>query len=401
MKQDFPIFTNHPDLVYLDSAATSQKPQQVIDAVVDFYKNKNANTHRGIYRLAEVATFAYETAREIVAHFIQAKHSKEIIFTENTNHAITIVAYGWAKKFLKAGDVIVLSEMEHHANIVPWVRLKEEKGIKLIFLPITKDYRLDYQKILDYDCAKIKLVALTQASNVLGTINPIADIVAFIKKNNIDTKILIDAAQSVSHFPIDVQKLNIDFLAFSSHKMFGPSGVGVLWAKESLLEQMNPILVGSHMIKTVTKEAYTYADLPDKFEVGTGNVEGVVGLGAAINYIQNIGFEKIIQHEKELTTYVLEKLQKVDDLILYGDKANDGRLAIFSFGLKDMHPHDIAQIMDRKNICIRAGHHCAQVLMNALGVQATARASFSLYSTKADVDALIDGIALVKKTLEV
>lgn len=399
IKQDFPIFQTYPELVYLDSAATSQKPQVVIDAVTDFYKTKNANIHRGIYRLADEATTVYENARKTVASFINAKSGKEIIFTGNTNQAINLVAYGWARKFLKAGNVVALSEMEHHANIVPWLRLREERGIELVFLPITEDYRLDYQLILSVK--NVKLVALTHTSNVLGTINPLEDIIPLIKKQHPKTKILIDAAQSVPHFPIDVQKLNCDFLAFSSHKMLGSAGVGVLWAKEELLEDMDPLFVGSHMIKTVTKEKATWADLPDKFEPGTGNLEGVVGLDAAIRYLRDVGFEHIIAHEQELTEYTLEKLQTVDNLILYGSKTAKNRLGIFSFGIHGVHPHDIAQILDSQNIAIRSGHHCAQVLMKALGVNATARASFYLYNSKEDVERLVEGIGMVKKTLQI
>ncbi|HSW96397.1 MAG TPA: cysteine desulfurase [Candidatus Saccharimonadales bacterium] len=401
IRQGFPIFNNNPALVYLDSAATSQKPQAVIDAVNDFYIHKNANIHRGIYQLADKATNAYEQARVTVKDFIKAKSEREIIFTGNTNQSINLVAYGWAKKFLKSGDIIILSEMEHHANLVPWLRLQAEIGVELFFLPIDKDYRLNYKKILDVDVKKIKLIALTYASNVLGTINPIEEIVIFLKKNKIDAKILIDAAQSIPHFPIDVQRLNVDFLAFSSHKMLGPSGVGVLWTRQELLQQMDPLFVGSHMIKKVTKETFTYADLPDTFEVGTGNLEGVVGLATAILYIENIGFENIITHEKEIIKYALERFKTVPYMKIYGSQNAENRLAIFSFGIKDAHPHDIAQIMDRLHICIRSGNHCTQPLMSVLGVPATARASFYLYNTKEDVDKLIEGIALVKKTLKI
>ena len=398
MKSDFPIFKTYPDLVYLDSAATSQKPQMVIDAVSDFYQTKNANVHRGIYHLAEEATEAYEQTRQLVANFIGAKKSNEIIFTGNTNQSINFVAYGWAKKHLKRGDVIVITEMEHHANIVPWQRLRDEIGIELIYLPITKEGRLDYQFV---NKERIKLLAITHASNVLGTINPLEEIIPFFKTLNPDIKILIDAAQSVPHFPVDVQKLNCDFLAFSSHKMLGPTGVGVLWTKEELLKTMEPFFVGSHMIKKVTKEKATWVDVPHKFEVGTGNLEGVAGLGAAIKYVQTVGFETIMNHEKELTEYALEQLQKIDGLKLYGPKTVVNRLAIFSFGIGNIHPHDIAQILDQEHIAIRSGHHCAQVLMEILNCNATARASFHLYSTKSDVDKLVDGLEKVKKVFKV
>lgn len=410
IKNDFPIFKKNPDLVYLDSAATSQKPQVVIDAVADFYTNKNANIHRGIYKLAEDATHAYEHAREVVAQFIHADSAKEIIFTANTNQAINAVSYGCARKFLKKGDIIILTEMEHHANIVPWIRLKEEIGVELVYLPITVDYRLDYKSILDVengfkpflkDPSKIKLLTLTHASNVLGTINPIKDIVSFFKQINRDLKILVDAAQSVPHFPINVQQLDIDFLTFSSHKIMGPSGVGVLWGKEALLEEIEPLFVGSNMIHFVRKDKATWAEIPDKFEVGTGNLEGVVGLSAAIGYIQKIEYENIIQHETELTKYVLERLQTFAWIKLYGSQTPENRLGIFSFGIEGVHPHDIAQIVDRLHIGIRSGHHCAQPLMSVLKVPATARVSLHIYNTKEDIDKLFEGIELVKKTLRI
>ena len=408
LKSDFPIFTTYPDLVYLDSGATSQKPKEVIDAVTDFYTTKNANIHRGIYQLAELATETYENTRTEVAKFIHARTNKEIVFTGNTNQAINLVAYGWARKFLRSGDVIVLSEMEHHANIIPWLRLKEEKGIKLLFLPINKEYRLDYMSLRDHEVAKqslslekIKLVALTHASNVLGTINPLEKIIPYFRQLAPAAKILIDAAQSIPHLPIDVQTLDADFLAFSPHKMLGPSGVGILWAKEEILEEMDPLFVGSNMINQVTKEKATWADLPDKFEVGTANLEGVAGLSSAISYINKTGYKNIIAHEQELTEYGLEKLRQIPGLKLFGPLSSENRLGIFSFALDGAHPHDIAQILDSQNIAIRSGHHCAQITMQALCVPATARASLYLYNTKEDIDKLVEGIKVVKKTLKI
>ncbi len=400
LKSDFPIFTNHPDLVYLDSAATSQKPLSVINAVTNFYTHQNANIHRSAYSLAEIATQTYETTRLQVAKFIGARSPNEIIFTSNTNHSINTVAYGWTQKFLQPGDTIILSEMEHHANIVPWLRLKEQKKINLIFLPITKDYRLDYNIPLP-NPSQIKLLALTHASNVLGTINPLEKIIPYFKKLNPQIKILIDAAQSIPHLPINVQKLDIDFLAFSSHKMLGPSGVGVLWAKEQLLEKMDPLLVGSHMIKTVTKQKKTYAQIPDKFETGTANLEGVAGLSAAITYIQKVNMKNIISHEQELTQYTLDKLAQLPYLKIYGPTTPADRLAIFSFGIKGIHPHDISQILDHQNIAVRAGHHCAQITMQALNVPATTRASLYIYNTKQDIDKLIEGLREVKNVLRI
>lgn len=397
--KDFPIFTTHPDLVYLDTAATSQKPKSVVDEVTRFYTEVNANVHRGLYDLSQQATDLFEQSRDIVAKFIGAANSSEIVFTANATESINFVATGWAKKFLKAGDIVVLSEMEHHSNIVPWQRLRDEIGIELVYLPLDADYRLDYKTPLDY--SRVKLVALTHASNVLGTINPIRDIVAFFKQKNPNIKVLVDAAQSVPHIAIDVQDLGVDFLAFSAHKMCGPSGVGVLYAKRELLEAMDPTLVGSHMIETVTKDKATWADLPDKFEPGTRNLEGVVGLAAAIKYLQDIGMEKIEAYEQELTAYALEQFNALSDVTLHGPTDAKDRLGVFSFAVGDIHPHDVSEILNRSHVAIRAGHHCAQPLMEILGVPGTARASLYLYNTHADIDALFAGIADVKKTFKI
>jgi len=402
IKQDFPIFKNHPDLVYLDSAATSQKPQQVIDAVRNFYEFHNANIHRGIYELSQDATELFESTRKKVADFIGAYDSSEIIFTGNASEAMNIAAYGWARKFLQSGDIIVTSEMEHHSNIVPWLRLKEEKGIQIIFLPIDHEFRLDYTSLLQrkIDPQKIKLIALAHASNVLGTINPIPKIISFFKKNNIYAKVLVDAAQSVPHMPIDVKSLDCDFLAFSSHKMVGPSGVGVFWAKKEILENMDPLFVGSHMIRTVSKEKATWADIPDMFEVGTRNLEGVIGLGAAIDYLQSVGMETIESYEKELSAYALQMLLNQKSVTLYGPKSIDNRLGVFSFNIANIHSHDVAEIFNRLHIAVRSGHHCAQPLMQFINEPATVRASLYLYNTKEDIDKLAEGIKLVKKTFK-
>ncbi len=401
-KLDFPIFKNHPEMIYLDSASTSQKPQIVIDTVTQFYTTYNSNIHRGIYKLSEEATKKYEGVREKVAKFIGAWNSTEVIFTKNANEAINLVAEGWAKNNLRNGDIVVLSEMEHHANIVPWLRLKEKVGIILYYLPLTSDFRLDYQQLLNqgFDLGKIKLLSLTHVSNVLGTINPIAGISKFLKENNIKAKICVDAAQSIPHFSINIKRLGCDFLAFSSHKMLGPSGVGVLWAKFDVLESMEPLLVGSHMISTVSKDNVTFAALPDRFEVGTANLEGVIGLGTAIDYLQNLGMDNIFEYDESLTEYGLQKLLEIKGLKLFGPNSSKERLAIFSFGFEGIHPHDIAQILDEENIAIRSGHHCAQTLMECLKEPATARASFYIYNTKDDIERLIKGLEKVKQILK-
>lgn len=398
MKNDFPIFNNNPDLVFLDSAATSQKPQSVIDAVSKFYSTYNANIHRGIYDLSQSATDLFESTRKKVADFIRAKESGEIIFTAGATEAFNFVAFGWAKKFLRKGDIIVLTEMEHHSNIVCWQMLEKEIGVEIVYLPITKDYLLDYKKIEKVSAKKIKLVSLAHASNVLGTVNPLYEIIPYVKNLNSEIKICIDAAQSVPHMPIDVTSLDCDFLAFSSHKMLGPSGVGVLYAKKELLEQMDPVIVGSHMIRTVTKEGATWASLPDKFEPGTRNLEGVIGLGAAIEYLQKVGFDTIQKQEMKLIKYALNMFQSQKEVMLFGPGNAENRLGVFSFAIGDVHAHDVSEVLNRSHIAVRAGHHCAMPLMMCLGVSATVRASLYVYNTKEDIDRLEKGLVEVKKT---
>jgi cysteine desulfurase / selenocysteine lyase len=404
MRNDFPIFRYYPDLVYLDSASTSQKPQSVIDAVSTFYTTKNANIHRGIYDLSQEATEVYENIRNNVSKFIGAKDASEIIYTSGTTESINLVAFGWAKKFLKKGDIVVLSEMEHHSNVVPWLRLKEEIGLELVYLPVTKDYRLDYRNINSRlrgkDGKRVRLLAITHASNVLGTVNPVEEIILHFKKVNPEIKVLIDAAQSVPHLPINVASLDCDFLAFSSHKMLGPSGVGVLFAKRELLDQMDPFVYGSIMIRTVTKDSVTWAEIPEKFEPGTRNLEGVGGLGAAIDYLQDIGFAKIQEHEQDLIAYTLEKFSKQKNVTLFGPKTPENRVGVFSFAIGNVHPHDVSEVFNRLHIAVRAGHHCAQPLMEVLKVPGTVRASFYLYNTREDIDRLFEGIEEVKKVFK-
>lgn len=402
-KKDFPFFKNNPGIVYLDSASTSQKPQAVIDSVSGFYEKYNVNIHRAIYDLSQKSTDLYEGTRQKVAGFIGAKQD-EIVFTGNTSEAINLTATGWAKKYLKKNDIIVLSEMEHHSNTVPWIRLKNEIGIKLVYLPLDKNFRLNYKQLFSetHDLKKIKLICLTHASNVLGTINPIKEIIKFYKSQGINAKFLIDGAQSIPHLKINVKSFDCDFFAASSHKMLGPSGVGFLWARKEILNQMDPLFVGSQMIKMVSKENATWNDIPSKFEVGTRNLEGVVGLGAAIDYLQQIGIEKIIKYESTLTKYCLKLFKDFEKYIdLYGPADASDRLAVFSFNFKKIHAHDVAEILNRRKICIRSGHHCTQVLMKTINQTATARASLYFYNSKEDIDKLRIGLEDVMKVFKI
>jgi cysteine desulfurase / selenocysteine lyase len=398
-KKDFPIFTVHKNLIYLDNAATTQKPKNVINAVTNFYKKSNSNVHRGVYDLSFQATEIYEGARQKIADFIGAKNSSEVIFTGNTTEAINLVAIGYAKKLLKKGDIVVLSEMEHHSNIVPWIRLKNEIGIKIYYLPITNDYLLNYKTLFssDLDLKKVKIISLTHASNVLGTINPLEEIIGFLKKKFINAKFVVDAAQSVAHLPINVQELGCDFLAFSAHKMYGPSGVGVLWVKEDLLSILEPIFSGGGMIETVTKDKATFTNAPEKFEAGTGKLEAVAGFGAAVDYVNTIGFKKIANLDQAITEYGIKIFKGIKNVKLYGSLNSKNRLPIFSFNIINIHPHDVSEILNRKQICVRAGHHCAQVLLAALKTQSTLRASFSVYNSKEDLDKLVKAIEETKK----
>jgi cysteine desulfurase / selenocysteine lyase len=402
-KKDFPIFSKHKKLVYLDSAATTQKPQIVIDAVTKFYTENNSNIARGFYDLSIDAEGLYEGSRKKIAGFINADNPTEIIFTGNATEAINLAAFGYFKKFLKKGDLVVLSEMEHHSNIVPWIRLKEEIGINLIYIPITKNYELDYESLfnLKIELKKVKLISLTHASNVLGTINTLEEIIPIFKKKFINAKILIDAAQSIPHIRVDVKKLKCDFLAFSSHKMYGPSGVGVLYAKEELSEKMDPLIFGGHMISSVNRNKAVYKEAPGKFEAGTGRLEGVIGLAAAVDYLRSSDINNIQKYEKRLTKYGLSKLLNTKGVQLYGKLEPKNRIPVFSFNIANVHPHDSAEILNRSHIATRAGHHCAQVLMDSLKISGTVRASFSIYNTTEDIDKLVGGIDRVKKLFRV
>ena len=399
LRADFPILAQqingHP-LVYLDSASTSQKPTVVIDAVADYYREYNANVHRGIYTIGEKAMAAYEAARVKVARFINAPDSHEVIFTRNATEAINLVAYSWGRRNIDRGDQIVLTEMEHHANLVPWQILVQERDGDLEFIPITDDgiLRLDVFEVLLR--LKPKLVSFTHVSNTLGTINPVREMVDMAHAAG--ALVLIDGAQAVPHVPVDVQALGVDFYAFSGHKMLGPMGSGALWARRELLEAMPPFLSGGEMIREVHLRRSEFNDIPWKFEAGTPAVGDAIGLGVAAEYLMHIGMDRVRAHERELVTYALEMLpREVPGIELYGPLDPAVRGGVIPFNLPGIHPHDVAQILDRFGIAVRAGHHCTMPLHERLDLAATARASFSVYSTRADIDALAAGLVQVQR----
>jgi cysteine desulfurase/selenocysteine lyase len=381
-------------LVYFDSAATSQKPIQVIEAMDEYYRMTNANIHRGIHVLAEEATQAYEGSRQRIADFIGAEKSSEIIFTRNTTESINLVAYSWGRTNLSPGDVVILTEMEHHSNLVPWQILAEEKDIRLEFIPISEDGLLEldeFKKLLELNP---KLVAFNHMSNVLGTINPAKSIVD--QAHRTGALVLVDGAQSVPHLPVDVQDLNADFYAFSGHKMCGPTGIGVLYGKEELLEAMPPFLGGGDMIKRVGLRSYVPNSLPHKFEAGTPSIAEVIGLGAAVDYLNEIGMDVIAEHEHQLIDYALERLEEVPGVKVYGPTA-DKKGGVASFSFEGVHPHDVSQIVDREGIAVRAGHHCAMPLHEKYDLVATTRASFYLYNKTEEIDHLIHALYKVKE----
>lgn len=398
IRKDFPILEREAvtgaRVIYLDSTATSQKPLSVIEAMDSYYRNSNANIHRGVHTLAEEATALYEGAREKIAKFINAPSARQIIYTRNTTESINLVAYTWVRANLKSGDLVILTEMEHHSNLVPWHMLAAERGIELDFIPVTEDGLLDldaYKKLLERNP---KLVSFTHMSNVLGTINPARDIIRLAHEAGAVT--LVDAAQSVPHLAVDVQSLDADFLAFSAHKMCGPTGIGALYGKTSLLESMPPFLGGGDMIKEVKLRSFRPNTLPHKFEAGTPAIAEAVGFGAAVDYLAGIGMDAIAAHEHAITEYALERLEEIPGVKVFGPTA-DKKGGVASFTLEGVHPHDVAQILDRDGIAVRAGHHCAQPLHEKFGIQATSRASFYLYNTKDEVDLLVNGIYKVKE----
>lgn len=398
VREDFPILgqqVNGRRLVYLDNAATTQKPRQVIEALVRYYETSNANIHRGIHTLATRATEQYEAARARVARFIGAAGPQEVIFTRNATEAINLVARAWGDACLTESDEIVLTVMEHHSNIVPWQLLAARTGARLRYAGITPDGKLDLDGLRQLIGPRTKLVAVTQMSNVLGTINPVSDIAEMAHAAG--ALLLVDGAQGVPHLPVDVSRLGADFLAFSAHKMLGPTGVGVLWAREALLAAMPPFLGGGDMIAVVQEEMSTWADLPHKFEAGTPNIADVVAFGAAIAYLEGIGMENVRRHEEELTALALERLRRVPGLRVFGPASAAERGGVVSFAMEAAHPHDVATIADGYGVAIRAGHHCAQLLMRALGVPATSRASFSIYNGEDDLEALIEALEGVNR----
>jgi len=399
IRKDFPILgrlVHGKPLVYLDSTASSQKPLAVIEAMSSYYETTHANVHRGVYEISEEATARMERARVKVARFINARQSRQVIFTRNTTESINLVAYSWGYANMRAGDLIVLTEMEHHSNLVPWQLLAQRTGARLEFVPVTDDglLRLDvYEQLLQQ---QPKLVAFAHMSNVLGTVNPAREMIA--PAHAAGALVLLDAAQSVPHMPVDVQALDVDFLCFSSHKMLGPTGIGVLYGKRDLLEAMPPFMGGGDMIRTVGLRESTWNDLPWKFEAGTPAIAEAIGLGAAVDYLNAIGMENVWQHEQSISAYAMEQLRQVPGLTIYGPEAVR-RGGVVSFTLGDIHPHDLASILDQEvGVAIRAGHHCAQPLMERFGLAATARASFYVYTIESDVDTLVRGL---HKALEI
>jgi cysteine desulfurase/selenocysteine lyase len=395
IRKDFPILeqqVNGKDLVYLDTSATSQSPVQVIDAMNDYYREYNSNVHRGVHTLGTKATDQYEKARMKVRGFINAQRFEEIVFTRGTTASINLVARSLGDAVIEEGDEIVVTEMEHHANIVPWQELAKRKNAKLVFIPLESDGTLNMENVQSVINQKTKIVAVAHVSNVLGTINDIKTIAEIAHQN--DAYISVDGAQAVPHMNVDVQDLDVDFYSFSGHKMLGPTGIGVLYGKAQWLDDMEPIEYGGDMIDFVGLYDATWTDLPVKFEAGTPMIAEAIGLSAAIDYIEAIGADNILAHEQELTAYAYSRMSEVDGIEIYGPKERAG---LITFNLKDVHPHDLATALDSEGIAVRAGHHCAQPLMSWLGVTATARASFYVYNTKEEIDVLIDGLKRTKE----
>ncbi len=403
IRKDFPVLNRRvrddKKLVYLDNAATTQKPNQVIDAITDYYQNHNSNIHRAVHALAEESTEAFEVTRDKVASFLNIQNREEIVFVRGTTEAINLVGYAWGRDNVQKGDIVVTTEYEHHSNIVPWQLLTQEVGAELKYIDIDDNGELMLDQLDEYlATGKVKLVAISHVSNVLGTITDIQQVIT--KSKNAGAKILVDGAQAVPHMKVDIDKLGCDFYAFSAHKMLGPTGVGILWARKEILENMKPFHGGGDMIREVHKYETTWNDLPYKFEAGTPNVADVICFAAAIDYLSNIGMDNIRNHEIELTQYALEKMSKVKGLTIYGPRDPQKASGVISFNFNDVHPHDVATIIDKNGVAIRSGHHCAQVLMEKLNVAATNRASFYIYTTKEEVDTLIDSLEQVAQVFK-
>ena len=389
IKKDFPLLENE-NITYLDSGATTQKPIQVIKAVEEFYQKYNANPHRGAYSLSVEATEQYENTRTKIAKFINAKHREEIIFSKNATESLNLIAYSYGLDNLKKDDEVVISIMEHHSNLVPWQKMTKQTGSKLNYMYINENYEITDEEIENKITDKTKIVGITHVSNVLGTINNVKKIIKYAHKKG--AIVIVDASQSIPHMKIDVQDLDADFLVFSGHKMLAPLGIGVLYGKREILNKMTPFLMGGDMIEYVYEQDTTFAPLPNKFEAGTQNVEGVIGLGAAIDYIENLGYDKIQEIEHEVISYARQELSKLDYLTLYTTPNEENHSSVISFNINGVHPHDVASILDSEGVCVRSGNHCAQPLMRFLGIDSTCRASFYIYNTKDDVDKLVKAL---------
>lgn len=389
IKKDFPLLENE-NITYLDSGATTQKPIQVIKAVEEFYQKYNANPHRGAYSLSVEATEQYENTRTKIARFLNAKHREEIIFSKNATESLNLIAYSYGLDNLKKDDEVVISIMEHHSNLVPWQKMTKQTGSKLNYMYINENYEITDEEIESKITDKTKIVGITHVSNVLGTINNVKKIIKYAHKKG--AVVIVDASQSIPHMKIDVQDLDADFLVFSGHKMLAPLGIGVLYGKREILNKMTPFLMGGDMIEYVYEQETTFAPLPNKFEAGTQNVEGVIGLGAAIDYIENLGYNKIQEIEHEVISYARQELSKLDYLTLYTTPNEENHSSVISFNINGVHPHDVASILDSEGVCVRSGNHCAQPLMRFLGIDSTCRASFYIYNTKDDVDKLVKAL---------
>ena len=397
IKKDFPILMNN-NIAYLDSGATTQKPREVLEKIETYYKSQNANPHRGAYSLSIEATRVYEETREKVAMFINAKTSSQVIFTKNASESLNLIAYSYGLENLNENDEVVLSIMEHHSNLVTWQFVTKKTKSKLKYMYINNNFELTDEEIKNKITDRTKIVGITHVSNVTGTINNVKEIIEYAHKKG--AIVVLDASQSIPHMKVDVQELDADFVVFSGHKMLAPLGIGVLYGKKEILENMTPFLMGGDMIEYVYEQDTTFAPLPNKFEAGTQNVGGVVGLGAAIDYIEKVGYENIEEHEKELVEYAIDKLKKLEYVKLYLTPNIENHSSVISFNIKGVHPHDVASILDSQGVCVRSGNHCAQPLMRYLGIDSTCRASFYLYNTKEDVDRLVEAIKKAYKMFE-